>query len=140
MIGFVLSGGANRGALQTGTPQSLVAHGIRLEAEVNRRRRLHGALPIARQTLMTSLREQLIDDRGDASKAGAIVHHVNLTAFADLDLFDFSKTAQFIEAGRAAIDQHLANPKPGAIRPLALASTQVVAPRRMPRGGRPLRE
>ncbi len=29
MIGFVLSGGANRGALQVGALQSLVAHGIK---------------------------------------------------------------------------------------------------------------
>ena len=47
------------------------------------------ALPIDLvQALLTSLREQLIDDLRDASQAGAIVHHVNITAFADLDLTD----------------------------------------------------
>jgi hypothetical protein len=97
-------------------------------------------VPIAVQTLLTSLREQLIDDLRDASKAGALVHHVNITAFADLDVFDFSKTAQMIEAGRIAMDQYLANPKPGTIRPLAKVGAQPALPRRMPRGGRPLRE
>ena len=46
------------------------------------------------------------------AKAGAIVHHVNIQDFADLDLFDFSKTAQMIEAGRAAMDRYLDHPKP----------------------------
>ena len=95
-------------------------------------------MPIAIQTLLTSLREQLIDDLSDASQAGAIVHHVNITAFADFDLFDFSKTAQLIEAGRAAMDLYLSHPKPNTIRPLA-TSAQAVAPH-MPHGGRPLRE
>jgi NTE family protein len=113
---------------------------IDLEPDVNKMQPVQGVLPIASQTLLTSLREQLIDDLRDASKAGAIVHHVNLTAFADLDLFDFSKTAQLIEAGRAAMDQYLANPKPNTIRPLTAVSAQAAATRRMPRGGRPLRE
>jgi NTE family protein len=112
---------------------------IDLEPDIGKTQPIHGVVPIAIQTLQTSLREQLIDDLRDAAKAGAIVHHVNITAFADLDLFDFSKTAQLIEAGRAAMDQYLANPKPNTIRPLA-GGALTAAPQRMPRGGRPLRE
>jgi hypothetical protein len=97
-------------------------------------------VPIAIQTLLTSLSEQLIDDLRDASQAGALVHHVNITAFADIDLFDFSKMAQMIEAGRAAMDRYLDNPRPNTIRPLAAAGAQAASTRRMPRGGRPLRE
>jgi NTE family protein len=113
---------------------------VDLEPDVSKTQPIHGILPIAVQTLATSLREQLIDDLRDAHAAGAIVHHVNITAFADLDLFDFSKTAQLIEAGRIAMDQYLGNPRPNVIRPLAPAGAQAAAPRRMPRGGRPLRE
>ncbi len=113
---------------------------VDLEPDVSKTRPLHGLLPIATQTLMTSLREQLIDDLRDATKAGAIVHHINITAFAEIDLFDFSKTAQMIEAGRAAMDQYLDNPKPNTIRPLTPTTTQAMSARRMPHGGRPLRE
>lgn len=113
---------------------------IDLEPDVCKTQPIRGVVPIAIQTLLTSLREQLLDDLRDASKAGAIVHHVNITAFADLDLFDFSKAAQMIEAGRVAMDQYLDNPKPNTLRPLAATSAQAAVPRRMPRGGRPFRE
>ena len=113
---------------------------VDLELDAARAQPLQGVLPIAWQTLLTLLREQLIDDLRDAAKAGAIVHHVNIAAFADLDLFDFSKTAQLIEAGRSAMDQYLANPKPNTIRPLAAVGALPTTARRMPRGGRPLRE
>lgn len=112
---------------------------IDLEPDVSKTQPIQGVVPIAIQTLLTSLREQLIDDLRDASQAGAIVHHVNIQAFAALDLFDFSKTAQLIEAGRAAMDLYLDHPKPNTIRPLA-ASAQTAAPPHMPHGGRPLRE
>lgn len=112
---------------------------IDLEPEVARTTPIHGVLPVAQQTLITSLREQLIDDLRDAHKAGAVVHHVNITAFAEIDLFDFSQTAQLIEAGRTAMNQYLNNPKPNIIRPLAPPHALSVAPR-MPHGGRPLRE
>ena len=113
---------------------------VDLEPDVSKTQPLHGVLAITGQTLVTSLREQLIDDLRDASQAGAIVHHVNITDFADVDLFDFSKTAHMIEAGRAAMDQYLAHPKPNTIRPLAAVGTPAVSPRRLPRGGRPLQE
>jgi len=113
---------------------------IDLEPDVSKTQPIHGIVPIAIQTLLTSLREQLIDDLRDASTAGAIVHHANITAFADLDPFDFSKTAQMIEAGRAAMDQYLAHPRPNTIRPLAVTGAQAAAPRRLPRGGRQLQE
>ncbi|HSD82797.1 MAG TPA: patatin-like phospholipase family protein [Anaerolineae bacterium] len=112
---------------------------IDLEPDIARTQLVHGVLSIAAQTLLTSLREQLIDDLRDAAQAGALVHHVNITAFANLDLFDFSQTAQLIEAGRAAMDRYLDNPKPNTIRPLTPAARPLSA-RRMPRGGRPLRE
>lgn len=113
---------------------------IDLEPSLYKTQLIHGVLPIAAQTLVTSLREQLIDDLRDAAQAGALVHHVNITAFAELDLFDFSKTAQLIEAGRAAMDHYLDHPKPNTIRPLTSAPAEVMDARRMPRGGRPLRE
>jgi NTE family protein len=113
---------------------------IDLEPDVCKTQPIHGVVPIAAQTLLTSLREQLIDDLGDASQAGAIVHHVNITAFADIDLFDFSRTAQLIEAGRVAMDLYLDHPRPNTIRPLTPVEAQETSSRRMPRGGRPLRE
>lgn len=112
---------------------------IDLEPDVSQPEAVHGVLPIANQTLLTLLREQLYDDLRDAAKAGAIVHHINIAAFADLDLFDSSKMAQMIEAGHSAMDQYLDRPKPNTIRPLAPAQA-FNTPRHMPRGGRPLRE
>ena len=113
---------------------------IDLEPDIGKTQPIHGLLSIAAQTLQTSLREQLLDDLRDAAKVGALVHHINITAFADLDLFDFSKTAQLIEAGRAAMDQYLAQPQPNTLCPLTPATQQAASARRRPRGGRPVRE
>ncbi len=113
---------------------------VDLEPAVSQAQTVRGVLPIASQILAASLHEQLIDDLRDASKAGAIVHHVNITDFADVDLFDFSKTAQMIEAGRTAMDRYLAHPRPNTIRPLAAVGAPAAAPQRLPRGGRPLQE
>jgi NTE family protein len=108
---------------------------IDLEPPVARSEPQRGVLPIALQTLMTSLREQLIDDLRDAITAKATLHHVNITAFPDLNLFDFSQTRALIDAGRVAMDTYLDAPRPNILRPL---SATAAAPRRMPRGGRPL--
>lgn len=113
---------------------------IDLEPVGNRTQPIRGVLHIVRQTVTVSLREQLTDDLRDASAAGAIVHHVNITDFADIELFDFSKTAQMLEAGRAAMDRYLAHPRPNTIRPLAAVGAQAVSPRRLPRGGHRLQE
>jgi hypothetical protein len=83
------------------------------------------------------VREQLIDDLRDAAKAGATVHHINITAFADLDLFDFSQAAAMIAAGKTAMDTYLNAPKPNQINPLPNASAQLARP--LPRGGRLLK-
>lgn len=120
-------------ALQRGATELYV---VDLESPVAKTAPQRGVFPIAMQTLITSLREQLIDDLRDVIKAGATLHHVNITAFADLDLFDFTKAAQLVEAGRTAMDTYLDAPKPNTIRPLAPAGAQTV--RRMPRGGKPL--
>ncbi len=113
---------------------------IDLEPNTGKTRPVRGLLSITGQILVSSLREQLIDDLRDAGQAGAIVHHVNIAAFAGIDLFDFSKTAQMIEAGREAMEQYLANPKPNVVRPLADSGVQAASTWRLPRGGRPLRE
>ncbi len=121
-------------ALQRGATELYV---IDLEPPVAKSETVRGVFAIAMQTLVTALREQLLDDLRDAIAAGATVHHVNITAFPDLDLFDFSKAADLINAGRIAMDTYLDTPRPNTIRPLASPSAQAL--RRMPRGGRPLR-
>ena len=120
-------------ALQRGATELYI---VDLEPVVTQSQPVRGVLPIAMQTLITSLREQLIDDLRDAMQAGATVHHVNITAFADIDLFDFSQAAAMVEAGRIAMDTYLNAPKPNTIRPLALVTASMARP--MPRGGRPL--
>ena len=120
-------------ALQRGATELYV---IDLEPVVTKSEPVRGVLPIAMQTLTTALREQLIDDLRDAMKAGATVHHVNITSFADVDLFDFSQAAAMIEAGRIAMDAYLDAPRPNQIRPLTPAAAQAARP--MPRGGKPL--
>jgi len=119
-------------ALQRGATELYV---VDLEPPIGKSDPVRGVLPIAMQTLMTALREQLLDDLRDVIKAGATLHHVNITAFPDLGLFDFTQTAKLIEAGRIAMDTYLNAPRPNTIRPLA---TTAQATRRMPKGGRPL--
>ena len=119
-------------ALQRGATELYV---IDLEPPTAKSDPVRGVLPIAMQTLTTSLREQLLDDLRDVIKAGATLHHVNITAFPDLPLFDFTQTASLINAGRIAMDTYLNAPKPNTVRPLA---TSAQAARRMPKGGRPL--
>lgn len=119
-------------ALQRGATELYV---IDLEPPTAKSEAVRGVLPIAMQTLTTSLREQLLDDLRDVIKAGATLHHVNITAFPDLSLFDFTQTAKLIDAGRIAMDTYLNAPKPNTIKPL---TTTAQALRRMPKGGRPL--
>lgn len=119
-------------ALQRGATELYV---VDLEPPVAKSAPVHGVLSIAMQTLTTSLREQLLDDLRDVIAAGATLHHVNITAFPDLDLFDFTQTRALIDAGRLAMDTYLKAPKPNTIRPLTVTAQ---APRRMPKGGRPL--
>lgn len=119
-------------ALQRGATELYV---IDLEPPTAKSDPVRGVLPIAMQTLTTSLREQLLDDLRDVIKAGATLHHINITAFPDLPLFDFTQTASLINAGRIAMDTYLNAPKPNTVRPLA---TSAQAARRMPKGGRPL--
>lgn len=122
-------------ALQRGATELYV---VDLEPVVAVDAPVRGVLPIALQTLNTSLREQLYDDLRDAMTAGATVHHVNITAFADLELFDFTQMAEMIEAGRAAMDAYLDAPRPNTLWALG-PRAQAQAPRRLPRGARPLK-
>ncbi len=122
-------------ALQRGATELYV---VDLEPVVAVGAPVRGVLPIALQTLSTSLREQLYDDLRDAMTAGATVHHVNITAFADLPLFDFTKMAEMIAAGRAAMDAYLDAPRPNTLWPLG-PRAQAQLPRRLPKGGRPLK-
>lgn len=119
-------------ALQRGATELYV---IDLEPPTAKSEPQRGVLAIAMQSLTTSLREQLLDDLRDVAKSGATLHHINITAFADLGLFDFTQMAALVNAGRIAMDTYLDAPRPNVIRPLA---TTVQTPRRMPKGGRPL--
>lgn len=119
-------------ALQRGATELYV---IDLEPPTAKSEPVRGVLPIAVQTLITSLREQLLDDLRDVIRAGATLHHVNITAFPDLDLFDFTKTQALIDAGRIAMATYLNSPKPNTLRPLG---TSAQTPRRLPKGGQAL--
>jgi NTE family protein len=110
---------------------------IDLEPVVAKSAPVHGVLNIAMQTLMTALRTQLITDLKVAIKTGMKVHHVNITAFPDLDLFDFSQAARLVEVGRLAMDTYLNAPRPNVIRPLSAAAQSLP---RVPRGGRAMRQ
>ena len=120
-------------ALQRGATELYI---VDLEPPVAKSEEVRGVLSIAMQTLTTALREQLIGDLRDAIKAGAKINHVNITAFPDLGLFDFTQSAKLIEAGRIAMDTYLNAPKPNQIRPLVSATAQALQP--MPRGGKRL--
>jgi NTE family protein len=120
-------------ALQRGATELYI---VDLEPSTAKSEAVRGVFPIAMQTLCTSLHEQLIDNLREAMKVGAVIHHVNITALPDLDLFDFTQSAKLIEAGRIAMDTYLDAPKPNQIRPLASATAQTLRP--MPRGGKRL--
>ena len=122
-------------ALQRGATELYV---IDLEQVVAKSEPVRGVLSIAMQTLIVALREQLIDDLRDAVAAGAIVHHINITAFPDLDLFDFGKASALIDAGRIAMDVYLNAPKPNQVKPLPTAVAEMARP--LPRGGKLLRQ
>ena len=117
-------------ALQRGATEIYV---IDLSPVVAKSAPLKGIGNVGMQILDTMLREQLLDDLGDAMLAGVKLHHVNITAYSDLSLFDFSKGRELIAAGKAALDAYLDAPKPNTIQSAMRAQMAVQTP---PRGGR----
>lgn len=127
--GGVVAYAAIEVALQRGATEIYV---IDLSSVIAKSEPLHGVGSIGWQIINTALREHLLDDLRDAMAAGAKVHHVNIPAFSDISLFDFSRARQMIDAGRKAMDAYLDAPRPGVIQSAALAQ---LATQRPPRGG-----
>jgi NTE family protein len=72
-----------------------------------------GITSILGRTLTSFLAQSLFDDLEQASGDPAIVlHHIHITDFGDIPLFNFSHTAAMIEAGRNATERYLRNPQP----------------------------
>lgn len=116
-------------AIQRGATEIYV---IDLSPIVPRSEPLHGIGRVGFQTLSTMLREQLLDDLGDAMAPGLTLHHVDIPALGDLSLFDFSKARELIAAGKAALDAYLDAPRPNEIQRMAMAQAAALKP---PRGG-----
>ena len=116
-------------AIQHGAKEIYV---IDLSPVVPQSEPLHGIGPLGYQMLSTMLREQLLDDLGDALAPGLTLHHVNIPAFGDLSLFDFSKVRELIAAGKAALDAYLDAPKPNVIQRATVAQAAALQP---PKGG-----
>jgi NTE family protein len=116
-------------ALQEGAKEIYV---IDLTPVVRRSEPLHGISNVGYQILSTLLHEQLLDDLGDAMQPSIKLHHVNITAFGNLSIFDFSKTRELIAAGKAALDAYLDAPRPNIIERPTAAQAAMLKP---PRGG-----
>ena len=116
-------------AIQHGAKEIYV---IDLSPVVPKSEPLHGIGPLGYQVFSTMLREQLLDDLGDALAPGLTLHHVNISAFGDLSLFDFSKVRELIAAGKAALDAYLGAPKPNVVQRAAMAQAAALQP---PKGG-----
>jgi NTE family protein len=128
--GGVVAYAAIEVALQRGATEIYV---IDLWPVVVRQKPLRGIGSVGGQILNTALREHLLDDLRDAMTAGVTLHHVNIPAFGDISLFDFSQARAMIAAGRAAMDAYLDAPRPNTIQ-------GGLADIRPPRGGRFLRQ
>jgi NTE family protein len=94
---------------------------------------LRGIGNVGWQMFNTALREHLLDDLRDAQTAGITLHHVNIPAFGDISLFDFSQARPMIDAGKQAMDAYLDAPRPNTIQSAAVAQTASLRP---PKGGR----
>ena len=117
-------------AIQHGATEIYV---IDLSPVVPKSKPTHGLGDLGIQMLSTLLREQLLDDLGDAMAPGLTLHHINISAYGDLSLFDFSKTRELIAAGKAAVDAYLGTPNPNTVQRMAVAQAVALQP---PRGGK----
>jgi NTE family protein len=78
----------------------------------------HGLFNIFLRTIDTFLLQSFFLDlkRADADPAVAL-HHVQITAFRNLEFNDFSKTEEQFKAGKETMEAYLANPNPRALAP-----------------------
>ena len=120
-------------ALQRGATELYV---VDLEPPVAKSEAVRGVLPIAMQTLTTSLREQLMDDLRDVIK---VRRDACTTSTSPLSRICHCSTSRrrraLIDAGRVAMDTYLDAPKPNTIQPLTDIGASA-APHA--KGGRPL--
>ena len=87
-----------------------------------------GIFPIFMRTMETFLVQSLYQDLKRAKEDPKIeLHHVQISAFADLEFNDFDHIEQQFEAGKETMDAYLSAPQPDQI--FALAPT---APERQP--------
>lgn len=109
---------------------------IDLSPVIARSAPLHGIGNLGIQMLNTALREHLLDDLRDAATAGVTLHHINIPAFSEISLFDFSKAREMIDAGRTAMDAYLGAPVPNTIQSAMAKRAESLQP---PPGGRFMR-
>lgn len=105
------------------------AYVIDLAPVVPRSEPVQGVVQLATQVLNIMMRKGRLDDMEDAINAGLKVHHIQIAAFSDLSLFDFSKTRDLIDAGKAALDAYLDHPRPNVVH-------RPIPTRPAPHGGR----
>jgi len=82
-----------------------------------------GLFPIFMRTMETFLVQSLYQDLKRAKEDPTIeLHHVQISAFADLEFNDFDHIEQQFEAGKETMDVYLSAPQPDQV--FALAPTQ----------------
>jgi NTE family protein len=92
-------------ALDRGAKEVFALH---LVDAPRRKHQLHGLLNIAEQAINNVLSRQLAADLGElASIPGVTLHHVPLTGFYGLPIWDFSHTDEMIEGGRRQMEEYL---------------------------------
>ena len=88
----------------------------------------HGVFNIFFRTLDTFIAQNLFQDLKRADENPAIeLHHIHITAFADLPFNDFSHVDEMYQVGKQMADAYLANPQPRAIGQQLAAATRSAA-------------
>jgi hypothetical protein len=81
---------------------------------------VNGIIPIFMLTMQTLLVQSLYQDLKRAKEDPKIeLHHVQISAFADLEFNDFDHIEQQFEAGKESMDVYLSAPQPDQVFALA---------------------
>jgi len=89
---------------------------------------VHGVVAIAQRMLTTLVYQQLLDDLEEAAQDPCItLHHIRISAFHGISMWDFSQAEAMIQAGKTIAEGYLASPQP-----LTVALSEYLAAARPP--------
>ncbi|HDN80519.1 MAG: hypothetical protein DRI61_03855 [Chloroflexi bacterium] len=75
---------------------------------------IHGIINIGRRCITVMLYQHLLEDLEEAAENPDVtLHHIRITAYAEIDPYDFSKSAEMIAEGKRITEEYLKSPRPG---------------------------